>query len=293
MKIFNAILAGVLLPVVSTLASQYVEDRQVAEKLQAEKKPAEALEAFVKLSDTYAAVPAQKTDALEQACLLALQSQHYDRALELAGKIPEPVVSKACQMRVLEAKRDWRQIITSFKREDISSWPEKQADMGYYYRGLAYARLGEKAQAISDLEKAAENGADGDSEIFKGRALCELGVLYTSLKEYQKAIDAYGNAQKSRIKGTFLLFNAIISRAALFSTLGKYEEALGELNKIDFAALSTGTWKFGLLRAYGDIYEAKGDKKQALEKYSEAMSVTNAPPADLAALNKKLEIINQ
>ncbi|MEI6166355.1 MAG: tetratricopeptide repeat protein [bacterium] len=292
MKIFNAILAGVLIPVVSTFASQYLEDRQVAEKLLAEKKPAEALEVFVKLADTYAAVPSQKTDALEQACLIALQFKQYDRALDLAGKIPEPAVSKACQMRVLEAKRDWRQIITSFKSEDISIWPENQADIGFYFRGLAYARLGDQAQAISDLEKAAENGADGDNEIFKGRALCELGVIYTSLKEYQKAIDAYGNAQNSRIKGTFMLFNAIISRAALFSKLGKYEEALEELNKIDLAALSTGAWKSGVLRAYGDIYEAKGDKKQALEKYTEAISVTNAPPSDLAALKKKLEIVN-
>ncbi|MBM4086080.1 MAG: hypothetical protein FJ272_14945 [Planctomycetes bacterium] len=278
------VLAIVLLCAVSALAD-YIPDREAAVKLVGDGKHEEALAAFRKMAES-AASDFQKSDALEQAALCAQRLKREDEAMDIARNIPLPPVSKTVQMRLMMAKRMWKEVVAQFKDEDIDHWPDYAASEAFHLRGKAHHSLNDPKSAAKDMEKALEcAGSDGH---FKAVVLGDLGSVCVSLQDDAKALAAYLKAQSCGDKGFHAYLSAVIARANILRRQGKHEDALRELEKNDLAHLK-GYWRCETLRAYASVLASQGKKADALARYTEALKVEDIHPSQKSACEKAIK----
>lgn len=268
----------------------YIVERIAAGKLARSRKTQEALDAYLKMAETPQYSDFQKSDAFEQACLLARILKKYDQALEITQKIPMKPVSKACRILIYYTQREYQKIINEFKDEDFGNWPLSHIGTGYYYRGVAYLRLKDNEKALEDLKNAAEK-SPGGSDI-KGDASCALADIYLAQGEDEKALECYMKALSCFPNGRYTYFNALLKVVPLLVKMQKYDEASALIEKSDPAKMRGGHWKLRLLKAQGDIYLSKGEKEKALDKYKEAFSVKDGHSGDLKTIEKIIAEIN-
>lgn len=269
--------------------ADYINDRRAAERLIDTGKLGEAFDVFVKLANDPATSASQKEDALEQACLLAIQTRRLDQAKRLAETISNPVASKVCRMKILTAQGEWKGLVDQFKDEDLSVWPEAYIDIGYYQRGLAHSRLGDFQTAERDLKKAIE--AANDDRHSQAIAAKELADAYVGANNDENALKTFALARTfAKSSVLHLYYNAILERARLFMKLGKNEDASRELATITLAQLHDHpAWRFRFLRAWGDLRAAEGKPEEAQRYYDEALTITDALPSEIVNLKKQLK----
>ncbi|MEI6422308.1 MAG: tetratricopeptide repeat protein [Lentisphaerota bacterium] len=273
------------------LWADFTADFQAAVKLYNEQKNTEAQVSFAKLAEV-APSPKEKAESMAYAALCLNRQKKYDDAIGLANKIEIKPVSINCRMDIMFENNRSKELVDAFKNEDISAWPDYCIHNGYYKRGMAYRSCGDAANAAKDLEKAVESAKTDERKMI---SLSDLGDVCRTLKDDQKALDAYQKASAmSGWKGFYAHYNAVINGADILSRQGKYDEALAELQKIDLPK-AEGYWKFQSLKAYGSFYELQDKKDEALAKYKEALGVEKlsekVPAVFVVELNKKISAL--
>ena len=120
--------------------ADYIADRSAAMELVRGRQYEEAMAAFAEMAEA-TTNERQKSDAFEQAAMCAHRLKQYDQAMELARRIPLAPTSKTVQMRLMLENGKARELILTFKDEDIGSWPEKEAGEAFCCRGRAYHKV--------------------------------------------------------------------------------------------------------------------------------------------------------
>jgi tetratricopeptide (TPR) repeat protein len=282
--VFKRIIAlSLVLMCGGAVGADYPADRKTVMALVFAGKHQEALAAFMKMAEGPIS-DFQESDALEQAVLCANSLKQYDKAMDLAKKIPLQPVSRTCQMRILMEERKWQEVIDKFKDEDIDRWPEDVAANAFHCRGGAYYNLKDGKGAEKDLQKAAELLTEDNA---KGLALNALGDTYQHLlKDDNLAIETYRRVYKT--SALYKHCQAAISIAGIFKRQNKPDEALQELNKIDMGKVTIAYWRAAMLAAFADVLAKQGRKAEAIAKYNEAMQLRDIHPAQKRACEKEL-----
>ena len=264
---------GMSLVFASGVWADYPADRKAAVELARAGKNEDALAAFLKLAETSTS-DLQKSDALQQATECVDRVAQYDRAMELAKKIPIAPLSKACQMQIMETNRKWKELVENFKDEDISTWPESAKGESFRIRGNAYYVIKDGPKAEEDLKKAVESLVNGNS---KGIALNLLGDTYRNLlKDDAKALETYRKTYAT--DNVYKHCSAAIGVATILKQQQEYDEALQELNKIsNNSEVTSPYWRGKMMRATGDVLAASGKKDEAIAKYNEALKINGLP----------------
>ncbi|MEI6421616.1 MAG: tetratricopeptide repeat protein [Lentisphaerota bacterium] len=282
----KAITLGIIMVLASSLMADFISDFQDAQKLLSQKKNVEAKEAFVKLSET-APNTLIKSKCLAYAATALSNDKKYDEALELAKTISDKPISINCQMEIYLADRDsgkLKDCIEAFKGEDIAAWPDSIDYKGFWNRGQARYYTKNYEDAAKDLNLAAQNA--GSDTLIKVQALHLLGSTYITLKDEQKALDAYKQVISLNYdKGSWLQIDSVIKAAKILTKQAKYDEAIKTLELND--KISTGVWGFQNFEAWGDIYKAQGKEKEANEKYDAALALDGVHSGWLKNLKEK------
>jgi tetratricopeptide (TPR) repeat protein len=277
---------GILFSLVAGARADYIEDRKAAMALVKAGKTEEALVAFNKMAEG-PITAYQKSDALEQAVLCALNLKRSDQAMKLAGTIPLQPVSKLCQMRILTADRQWQALIDQFKDEDLNRWPDSLAGEAFQTRGDTYAALKNGPAAAADLKKATEYLTDVNS---LGLALTALGGVYENLlKDDDLALETYRKVYAAST--VYKHASAAMAAAGILQRRNKADEAIRELDTIDIKEMAPCNLRAATLNAYADAYAAQGKKAEAIAKYKEVLNETAAEPWRKEACEKQIKAL--
>jgi len=261
----------------------YIEERKAAAELSKGGKQEDAMAAYIKMAEgNY--TDYQKSDALEQAALCASALKQYDRALELAAKIPLEPYSKTCQMGLMLNNGKGTEAAAKFKDEKIEAWPDSIKGESYYSRARAFIAAKDGASAEKDLAQAVIYSPDSR---LKDKALNALASNYAGLlKNDVKAVETYRKlydlGDLNRQAGAV---NAI---ADIYIRQSKFDQALQELGRVDQSKLQDPYRRGLMLCAAGDALAGAGRKDDAAAKYKEAMQVQNVPDRIKQACEKKI-----
>ena len=268
----KAVVSGISLVLCASLMADFISDFQEAQKLLDKKKNTEAKEAFIKLSET-ASSPVIKAKCLAYAATALSNDKKFDDALKLAKSIADKPISINCQMEIYFANRangKLQDSVDAFKNEDISAWPDSIDYKGFWNRGQTRFYTRNYEDAAKDLTLAYKNA--GSDTLIKVQSLNLLGSTYITLKDEQKALDAYKQVIALNYgKGSWIQIDSVIQAAKILTKQAKYDEAIKTLELND--KITTGVWGFQNLEAWGDIYKAQGKEKEANEKYDAALSL--------------------
>lgn len=255
----------------TTAWADFPTDRAAALKLVREGKHDEALTRFVALADA-ATDPQQKSEALAQAADCALKLKQPQQAMELARKIPLPERSKLVQMRVLIDGRGYDALLSQFKDEDLSTWPEALAGEAHYMRGVAYAKKEQGEAAEKEFDSALKLLGEGQ---VRGQAALARAENYRKLlKDIDKARQAYADLQQIEIKRDrfgWLYMSGVIGEAEILRQQGKLDDALAVLNRVNLAELKSGYWGAQLYVAHAELLIARGQKTEAAAMLRQAL----------------------
>lgn len=140
----------------------FLSDLRAATELVNEKKPAEAIAAFLALADGSARKPTarQQSFALKQAAATAQRMNDDQQADALAARIPIEAERQNAVMQNLSARRKFAELIKQYGTEDLTKWPFWAAGEAHYVRGRAYAAVGEPNKAIADFQAALQLTSD-------------------------------------------------------------------------------------------------------------------------------------
>jgi predicted negative regulator of RcsB-dependent stress response len=267
--------------------ADYPADRKAAVDLARAGKKEQALEAFLKLAADTSTSDLQKSDALQQATECVDLSKQYDRAMELAKKIPIAPLSKACQIKVMENTGKWKEIVENFKDEDIISWPESVNGEAFMARGMAYAGMKDGKNAEEDMKKAVDLLMNDSS---KGWALIVLGNIYRGLlNDDAKAIETYRKTYTTN--NVNRQCEAAVGVATILKQQQKYDEAMKELTKIYTDQVTMPYWRGRMTRVIGDVLAASGKKDEAMAKYNEALKVKDLPQEIKAECENAINVL--
>lgn len=272
-------------PSFAGMTNDYSDDFQSAVKLFKGGKNEDSRAAFMKLA-AHAPTPKSKAKAMSYAALSLGRQKKYDEAMALASRIEIRPLSIKCRMELMLANQKEKELVAEFMDEEIDLWPEALITSGFYLRGQAYSRLKNYRAALEDFEQAARNACDRDELV---NALLNLAGVAQILNEDQKAVDAYLNILQLTNRWHRKYTQAVLGLAAALKRQGKYDEALKELGKLEIPKASGGDWHLQILSTYGEVYEARGDRDQAMAKYREALAVTNAQAGFIAGVSNKIE----
>jgi len=185
-------------------------DRAWADKLLARMAAAEAgddrdaLAAYLALIDDTRMDDQLKSDLLDCAAQCADRLDDFDQALALAKRIPTPVLSCRRQMARLHSRGKFAELIGQFADQRGRgtfhlNWrcPDDERPLAdvLYYRGIAYAEIGELKQAEKDLRIMVDKGlrlgySPGPSLL--DLSWKRLGDFYRDyLKDDAKALESY------------------------------------------------------------------------------------------------------
>ncbi len=262
--------------------SDYLSDRKAALALAGGGTNEAALSMFVRMAANTSS-DAQKSDALEQAAMLAHTLKQDDRAMALARQIPLAPLSKTVQMRFMNDAHKLGEIVDAFKGENIAAWPESIAVEAYHLRGKAYIQTKDgKADAVADLQKAIQL-------TFRPEILTALANTCVSLlKDDDLGLEAYRRAlQFDRMYSGCI---AAAGAAGILARQGKFDEARMELEKINLDEVANQpAYSARVLAAYGDILVKQGKKAEAIAKYREAAGLKDLDASQKAAYEKAIK----
>ncbi len=277
-------LAGfaLVLVIVGMARADYVREREAAVALVKEGKTAEALAAFRQLAEGQG-TDLQRSDALEQAALLCDRLKRPDEALDLARQIPLAAVSQSVQLQLLADHRQWREVVTQFGGEDLTTWPDTRIGPAAFYRGRAYCALRNGEAAVRDLRLACEYLLEDN---MLGLAQCALGDAYRLIRDDENALLAYRQAYQRR--NEYKRCQAALSATDLLRSQGRTAEALAELAVIPLGRVTMSYWRARLLMAWGATLAEAGRTDEAAAKYREVLALSDLPAATRAACEEAL-----
>ena len=128
----------------------------------------------------------------------------------------------------------YRKAIIEFELKDYNScieYANKAIYLGledevlYVLRGRSYGAIGNLEQSYSDLKRATELGAYLDAYYYLGIIAFDLGKLEESFSY----IDYYIKREDTQN----LILNAYLSRARIYRYLGRFQEALADIQKYE------------------------------------------------------------
>ncbi|OFW24214.1 MAG: hypothetical protein A3H97_21655 [Acidobacteria bacterium RIFCSPLOWO2_02_FULL_65_29] len=128
---------------------------------------------------------------------------------------------------------------------------------------LAYLRLSRTADAVAQLERAAE--LDQDSP----RTLFQLGDAYVEIKAFDEAVAALekGLARQPALSDP-LSFQATTTLGAVYFSMGRNDDAIAQFSK----ALAVNADALAPRIGLGKAYFSKGDVPAALEHFRKVVS---------------------
>lgn len=259
---------------VDETVTDWLIEAQAADKLMSSRKYAEALTAFVALSEHEKATDYQKSHALSRAAACARLENNFEQAAALAEQIPLEAVAKTAQLENLLAQRKWDEAVARFGSEDFSKWPFTQVGAAALARGRAYYALKAGEQADADLRLALEYTSDPRTRI------SILGLTASNreqvLKNDDLALEAYRTiADSTTNTGSAEYFTGLQGAARILSRRGEHDEAIRVLDRVDAEKLG-GSWSGSMLLARGQTLEAAGRKAEALQAYRAVLSSQQA-----------------
>ena len=127
--------AIVVLGICLNARADFADDFQEAKKLFDAKDHGAACSAFTKLADVAPNGHGKAWSLFHAAVALGRQMQ-YESAIELARTIGVRPMAVFAQMEIMNANRKHKELIASFREEDISAWPDE-----INYRGFSCAAL--------------------------------------------------------------------------------------------------------------------------------------------------------
>ena len=277
----SIIMIGIVSACGASAWGDYLSDRKAAQKLAGGGTNEAALAMFVGMAANTSS-DAQKSDALEQAAMLAHIMKQDDKAMELARQIPLAPLSKTVQMRLMNEAHKLREIVDAFKDENIDAWPESIAAEAYHLRGKAYIQIKDGKAAAADLQKAIGLTSAG----YLLTALADTCVLL--LKDDDLGLEAYRRAlQFDRMYSGCI---AAAGAAGILAKQGKFNEARVELEKINLDEVANHpAYPARVLAAYGDILARQGRKAEAIAKYREAAGLKDLDASQKAAYEKTIK----
>jgi tetratricopeptide (TPR) repeat protein len=284
----TSIAAGILFILSMIALADLPGDFQAAVELYNKKDYPKAQEAFMKASET-APTPKSKSECLAYAASSLSRQKQYDQAMELAFKIPVKPMAANCRMGIMLDNGKNKELIEAFKDEDVGAWQDYIIHHGYYNRGTAYRLAGKSEAALKDLEKAVETS--NTTGFFQTRVLSDLASVYASLKQDDKALEAYRRILAApEYKGLYTYFGAAFNASTMLIKQGKYDEALAEIKKLDPLPAS-GTYKIQALEIQGDIYAAQSKHDDAKSRYNDALKTEGISKGDAERINNKISAL--
>ena len=133
------------------------------------------------------------------------------------------------------------------------------SDVIYCSRGLAYGKLGDNRQAISDYDRAIEINPK-DVESYSNR-----GVAYRKLGNYRRAIEDYDRAIEINPKHAEAYYN----RGIAYAELGNQRQAISDYDR----AIVINPEYANAYNNRGATYGKLGDKRQAISDYDRAIEI--------------------
>ena len=282
----------VLLSLCLSVQADYITDRRAAEKLVRAEQWPEAMAAFVEMAGA-ADSDAQRSDALEQAAMCAQKLGTYDRAMELAERIPLAPASRTVRMRLMLQNGKHAELIAAFGDDEAGRWPDKVAGEAFYCRGRAYVTLKDGKAAESQLRKALKHLAD-ESAI--ARAWLTLADNYRdNLRDDESALEAYARVREvggARDRYGWKYLSSLTSAADVLRRQGRHDEAFDVLKRADLDGLR-GYWRGAMLHAYGQTLAAQGKTSEAIAKLRDALEREDVPPAQKDACRQTMREIRK
>jgi len=243
----------------------YLIASRAAAEIKRDGKTEEALAAYVSLAQREGLTEFQRSDALEHAARCARELDDYDRAEQLAERIPLEAVAKTVRMENLHSQRKWQELIEQFAEEDFQQWPFWQIGAGAQVRGRAYhaAKKGEKA--ATDLELALQFTPEHRT---RQSILLAIAENYEgALSDGDKALAAYQRIVSSETNtGNADYFRGVLGAARILTRRGDFDQALSTLDLVD-AQDRRGYWRGTMLLARGSTLAAAGRREEALKLY--------------------------
>lgn len=212
----------------------------------------------------------QKSHALEIAAATARGLRKFEVADQLTARIPIDAVKKTVLMQNLLDQAKAPQVIEQFGKEDINAWPFWKRGDGYFARGRAHliTKAGQEAEA--DLLRALE--WTSDARIRDSIRLSIGGNRETNLKDDSAALTAYREViEGSQQLGSSDQFYAVQGIARLLTKVGKFDEAIAALNKIEIGKMR-GVWHGYMATSLGDTLLAAGRKDEAVAAYQSVLA---------------------
>ena len=218
------------------------------------RQPAESLPTFLALAEGKL-TDVQKSAALEQAAASAAALKDFAQAEALAARIPIPAVKKAAQMQAMLDQSKAALLIEQFGKEDIGAWPFWKRGDGRHRRGRAYFILQASAEAEADLRAALEFTSDPRSR--DAILLLTAQNRENNLKDYDKALEAYGSVVAGRTRlGSADEYAALQGIARVLTKRGQFDEALKTLDRADLTNLQ-GAWKENIIESIAAVNKAR------------------------------------
>ena len=188
------------------------------------------------------------------------------------------------RMRQLGEMRKGKDLIDQFKNEDIAAWPPAfaaKASEACNLRGQAYVFEKDNERAEKDFNLALELSPSG-------YAWYTLGEFYQSMKDDQRAINAYTKAfEMAPEPGTgksdgWIPLRATLNAASILLGQTMYQEALEILARYGESDIRKmpPVWAIRILRIYGRIYSSMGREEAALVNFKAALELEKKQEAE-------------
>lgn len=171
-------------------------------------------------------------------------------------------------MREQVRKREWALLAEQFGDTDIDAWPERElAREAFYLRAQAYHNLRDSAKAQSDLAHSIAIAPDRRMLLLKAQN------TQHQLEDPVKALELYIRAVETDVGfGGHLLYSSILGAVGLLRAEGRYDEALGMLERANPDALR-GDWGAIMREAQGLTLLEQGRADAARERFREALGL--------------------
>jgi tetratricopeptide (TPR) repeat protein len=280
-----------MLTLASAAPADYLTQRKAALALAQANQHDKALEAYIALADLPDNTDLQRTDALRLAVTAACRVKLFDKAGELAQRIPLEPFRKAAQLELLGAQWKSQAIIDQFASEPIETWPSVVSGPALLLRGRAFSSLKRGQEAENDLKLAA--GLISQSfllaEVCNERAsnfLVNLQQPPQALASYRKAIEVMDDS------GSYLNFTALVGAAGILREQQQYDEAMKLVSGVDAVKLG-GYWGVQFLSARAAIHQAQGRKDLAAACYQQALDLPNLPDHLKRDVQQKLDSLQK
>jgi len=185
-------------------AERILKQIAAADRLAGEGQSEQAMNAYLAIADQDIGEDRLKAELRRKAAMLADELGEYDRAMEIAKRIPCKLLAANCQMSILTAHEQYAAMIRKYVDDPAHglpylNWacPETEIPLGdfYYFRGMAYAKTGRLDEAETDLKLMFDKTQRlhyHPGTLILDIAAKRLGDFYRDYrKDDRRALDAY------------------------------------------------------------------------------------------------------